>query len=225
MKSVFLDSKAKFAYFSFIFIVVSTAMYTFYAKEPNWWYIVWNDILAVIPLFAAMLCKHFYDNKKNVFSVICGLFWLLFFPNSPYMITDLKYACYFSETTYLDFANNGLNIIAWLIVINLAITVFLGLLFGMQSLRIVHNIISNRLGKLFGIAFCTISILLSSFAVYIGRYARVNSWDIVRPWFLIEKAFNSFTTFTPTFILLFSIATAMLYVLYCAFDKLIINRN
>lgn len=35
MKSVFAGNKAKFAYFSFIFIIISTAMYTFYAKEPH----------------------------------------------------------------------------------------------------------------------------------------------------------------------------------------------
>ena len=57
MKSVFAGNKAKFAYFSFIFIIISTAMYTFYAKEPHGWYIVWNDILAVIPLFAADVYK------------------------------------------------------------------------------------------------------------------------------------------------------------------------
>ena len=72
MKSVFAGNKAKFAYFSFIFIIISTAMYTFYAKEPHWWYIVWNDILAVIPLFAAMLCEHYFSKKKAVPAVIFG---------------------------------------------------------------------------------------------------------------------------------------------------------
>lgn len=113
---------------------------------------------------------------------------------------------------------------AWLIVLNLTVTVILGLLFGMMSMRIIHKIINKRFGKATGVAFCTITILLSSFAIYIGRYARVNSWDIVRPWFLIEKSLNSITAFTPVFILLFSIALAMIYVLYCAFDKFIIKN-
>lgn len=73
MKSVFAGNKAKFAYFSFIFIIISTAMYTFYAKEPHWWYIVWNDILAVIPLFAAMLCEHYFSKKK---SCSCCNIWI-----------------------------------------------------------------------------------------------------------------------------------------------------
>ena len=73
MKSVFVGNKAKFAYFSFIFIIISTAMYTFYAKEPHWWYIVWNDILAVIPLFAAMLCEHYFSKKK---SCSCCNIWI-----------------------------------------------------------------------------------------------------------------------------------------------------
>ncbi len=81
-------------------------MYTFYAKEPHWWYIVWNDILAVIPLFAAMLCEHYYSKKKAVPAVIFGFLWLLFFPNSPYMMTDLKYTSYFKESAYLEYEKN-----------------------------------------------------------------------------------------------------------------------
>lgn len=225
MKSVFWGKNAKFVYFSFIFIIITTAIYTCYAREPSWWCIVWNDILAAIPLFCAMLCEDFYEKKKNVRAVISGLLWLLFFPNSPYMMTDLKYTSYFSENTYLEFELNGANISAWLIVLNLTITVISGLLFGMMSMRIVHKIIDKRFGRFFGIIFCSISILLSSFAIYIGRFARVNSWDIVRPWFLIEKSLNSLSQFTPYFILIFSIVTAMLYALYCAFDRLIINNN
>lgn len=225
MKSVFWGKNAKFVYFSFIFIIITTTLYTCYAREPNWWCIVWNDILAAIPLFAAMLCEHFYEKKKNALSVISGLLWLLFFPNSPYMMTDLKYTSYFPESTYLEFELNGANISAWLIVLNLTITVISGLLFGMMSMRIVHKIIDKRFGRFFGIIFCSISILLSSFAIYIGRFARVNSWDIVRPWFLIEKTLNSLSQFAPYFILIFSIATAMLYALYCAFDRLIINKK
>ena len=225
MKSVFWGKNAKFVYFSFIFIIITTALYTYYAREPGWWYIVWNDILAAIPLFSAMLCEHFYEKKKNVKSIVSGLLWMLFFPNSPYMMTDLKYTSYFPESTYLEFEQNGANTSAWLIVLNLTITVISGLLFGMMSMRIVHKIIDKRFGRFFGIIFCSISILLSSFAIYIGRFARVNSWDIVRPWFLIEKSLDSLSQFTPYFILIFSIATAMLYALYYAFDRLIINNH
>lgn len=114
---------------------------------------------------------------------------------------------------------------AWLMVLNLTVTVILGLLFGMMSMRIIHKIINKRFGKATGVAFCTITILLSSFAIYIGRYARVNSWDIVRPIFLIEKSFNSLSEFSPIFIALFCIATAMLYVLYYAFDKFVIKHD
>ena len=109
--------------------------------------------------------------------------------------------------------------------VNLTVTVILGLLFGMMSMRIIHKIINKRFGKATGVAFCTITILLSSFAIYIGRYARVNSWDIVRPIFLIEKSLNSLSEFSPIFIAVFCIATAMLYVLYYAFDKFVIKHD
>ena len=171
-----------------------------------------------------MLCEHYYSKKKTVPAVIFGFLWLLFFPNTPYMMTDLKYTSYFKESAYLEYEKIGTNVTAWLMVLNLTVTVILCLLFGLMSWRFIHKIIYKRFGKATGVAFCTITILLSSFAIYIGRYARVNSWDIVRPWFLIEKSLNSITAFTPVFILLFSIALAMIYVLYCADAKFIIKN-
>lgn len=224
MKSIFYGKSAKFAYFSFIFIIITTAMYTFWTKEFSWWYIVINDILAVIPLFMAMLCEHFHSKKKTLPAVLFGFLWLLFFPNSPYMITDYKYIASYSDKLFFDFQHNNLNISAWLLILNLTVCVALGILYGMMSLRIVHRLINQRFGKGLGIAFCTVSIILSSFAIYIGRYARVNSWDIVRPLFLIEKSLNSFSPFTPTFILLFTIVTGMLYAIYYAFDRWVIRH-
>lgn len=42
---------------------------------------------------------------------------------------------------------------AWLMVLNLTVTVILGLLFGMMSMRIIHKIINKRFGKATGVAF------------------------------------------------------------------------
>ena len=61
--------------------------------------------------------------------------------------------------------------------------------------------------------------------INIGFGNVVNSWDIVRPIFLIEKSLNSLSEFSPIFIAVFSIATAMLYVLYYAFDKFVIKHD
>ena len=225
MKSIFLGNYAKFAYLSFTLIIFSTVIYVFKTKEYTWTNIIWNDFLAVIPLFAALFTQHFYERKKNLPAVLSGCMWLLFFPNSPYMLTDLKYIASLNDMVFLEYQSTGVNVNGWLFIMNLAVTVSLGVLFGMMSMLIVHRIINERFGRALGAVFCTVSIILSSFAIYIGRYARVNSWDIVRPKFLIETSIQSLTHFSLYFILIFSLTTAMLYFIFYAAYKLIIQRK
>jgi uncharacterized membrane protein len=54
-------------------------------------FLIWNWMLAVIPLLLSLLISALKD--KNIMQVlaftILGLLWLLVFPNAPYLITDL----------------------------------------------------------------------------------------------------------------------------------------
>ena len=95
----------------------------------------------------------------------------------------------------------------------------------MMSLNIMHEIVKKRFGKAIGIFAVGVTILLSSFAIYIGRFPRLNSWDVLRPAFLLEKIAGSVTEFMPTFILIFSFAITFFYVLYCYFVKYFVHQN
>src|SRR4051812_12251717 len=57
--------------------------------SPMYIFLCWNLLLAWIPrIIATRLSKH-TGNKFTVASILLLLLWLLFFPNAPYMVTDL----------------------------------------------------------------------------------------------------------------------------------------
>ena len=54
-----------------------------------------------------------------------------------------------------------------------------GLLLGLVSLYLMHDIVQRTFGRWFGWAFVFIVSGLSSFGVYLGRFVRFNSWDML----------------------------------------------
>ena len=111
--------------------------------------------------------------------------WLLFFPNAPYIITDLyhiRYAAampvWFDMALIVSFAWNGL-------------------LLGFLSLMDIEQVIGRFTRKVWARLFSISAIVLASFGIYLGRFLRWNSWDIVtHPWLLMhdiaDRVFHPF---------------------------------
>jgi len=54
--------------------------------------LLWNLVLAWIPyVLAVAVYRRFRRGSARAPLVVGGLLWLLFFPNAPYVITDLNY--------------------------------------------------------------------------------------------------------------------------------------
>lgn len=225
MSEIFKNRYVKFICLSFVPVIASTLLYVISTYAYGWLMIIWNNFLAVLPLIFALFARKAYEARKKPSFIILSALWLLFFPNAPYMITDIKYSSLFAEEVYLEYASNGSNVYAWFFVINLALCVFIGLLHGMMSLHIMHEIVKKRFGNGVGVAAVAVTVMLSSFAIYIGRFPRLNSWDVLRPVFLLEKIAGSVTEFMPVFILIFSFAIAFFYVLYYYFVKYFLKQK
>jgi uncharacterized membrane protein len=142
-------------------------------------FLVWNLFLAYIPFGISTLMEL---KKKDVdhwqFWVTAPL-WLLFFPNAPYILTDLFHL------------NNNRMMPEWfdlLLILSFAIS---GLLLGLFSLRSMHKIVETLHSKWVGLLFVMVSIVGGSFGVYLGRFERYNSWDIFRMPFEIAKDISS----------------------------------
>lgn len=129
----------------------------------------WNLFLAWIPVGAALLLYSRVKEPKDLTWVngLLALVWLFFLPNSFYIITDLIHLQSSGEVSLLyDTA---------------LITSFVlnGILLGLTSIFIVRRVLARFL-KSHQVAWAVqIILLLCAFAIYLGRYLRWNTWDVL----------------------------------------------
>ena len=102
-----------------------------------------------------------------------------------------------------------------------------GFFTGLYSIRIVHRIITNRWNESLAWFTILISIVMSGFGIFLGRYGRWNSWDIVtQPGALAKGIFRSMQD--PLAIkhtLSFSFVLMLLYFAFHIFAKLKQNER
>jgi uncharacterized membrane protein len=142
------------------FRVSRTGYYTFY-------FLIWNLFLAWIPLILSIFIETLFRRKRkvDVFMVALGIIWVLFYPNAPYILTDLIHI------------QTRAPIPVWFDAILVLSFAWTGLFTGFVSLFILQNIIRKIAGSFASWVFVTISIGLGSFGVFLGRFLRWNSWD------------------------------------------------
>ena len=141
-------------------------------------FLIWNLFLAGIPLVASTSLRLTrYLRLPRIIEAGCFGLWLLFLPNAPYILTDLLHLTAKSPAP------------AWYDLALLLSCAGTGLLLGYLSLVDVHDLVARTLGRTFGWALALSSLLLSGFAIYLGRFLRWNSWDILlRPTMLLDIA-------------------------------------
>jgi uncharacterized membrane protein len=105
-----------------------------------------------------------------------ALLWLLFLPNAPYIITDLKHVG----------VGGGVPVLYDVLLLSAA--AWTGLLLGLTSLFLMHAVARRVIGAANAWAFVVAVLALSSFGIYLGRVQRWNSWDVfVRPGSLLGE--------------------------------------
>jgi len=130
--------------------------------------LVWNLFLAWIPFVVALVL---YDGARRgappSVLVALGAGWLLFLPNAPYIVTDAKWLG--------EYAGGSPVYDAMLIGLAAAI----GLVLGFVSLYLVQVVVARRFGHVAGWAFAWGALVLSGLGVYLGRFERWNSWEVL----------------------------------------------
>ena len=130
-------------------------------------FLVWNLFLAVIPFALSTLLGTAKGPLRARLLVPVGAAWLLFFPNAPYILTDLFHL------------ERRAGVPLWYDLALILSCAWNGLMLAYASLADMQRLVQLRLGPAAGWAFATLALLLSSFGIYLGRYLRFNSWDVL----------------------------------------------
>ncbi len=187
-------SKWLFCSFTFIFcLLVARVIFT---NNIGYSFLIWNIFLAYIPyILSIFLLKSKGRSLLVQLSIVTC--WLLFFPNALYIVTDIIHIAKPKQMPI------------WFDVILLLTASFTGLVLAFASLLNVDIFLKKFVGNQYKKLYIHSLLFLGSFGVYLGRFLRFNSWDILhKPQQIVYKIVTLFihpiqhiNTWVITFIL------------------------
>lgn len=160
--------------------------------------LIWNMILALIAYDAAVLTT--ISKKQKWLYPLLLVVWLAFYPNTFYMLTDLVHMTWVGDTLW--------NPVSMRLFMAFVPSILFGVYCGIES----WNILRERWKWTWWLDMLMVAGLsyLSSLAIYIGRYDRLNSWDLVtRPQLVVQKLLETFQKDRLVFILGFTFIQIM----------------
>jgi uncharacterized membrane protein len=131
--------------------------------------LVWNLLLAWIPYLFSMLAAAFHRLFPGRWwlLIIPGGIWLAFFPNAPYILTD-----FFHLTPRPA-------IPLWYDILLLISFSWTGIFLAVASLRTMQMLVNAYLGGVISWIFVALALGLGGLGIYLGRFERWNSWDLL----------------------------------------------
>ena len=129
----------------------------------------WNLVLAWIPLLLAGRIYRLRADRSPRFGLLgaCAVLWFFFFPNAPYIVTDLIHL------------KTRAPVPKWFDLVLMVSFAWTGLCLGYLSLYLMQEVVRSRLGRRWSWRFVVAMLALSSFGIYLGRFERWNSWDVL----------------------------------------------
>lgn len=154
--------------------------------------LIWNMMLALIAYDFAVLTRYF---KQAWLFPILFILWLVFYPNTFYMITDIVHMHWVGDTLW-----NRASLHLFMVFVP---SILFGIYCGIESwLILLERFKFSWWTEL--LATLVLSVV-SSMAIYIGRYDRLNTWDLVsNPGQVVQKLLETFQRERLLFILGFT---------------------
>lgn len=153
--------------------IILTLVRPLISNSNSYIYMNWNLFLGLLPLVFAVLFSKKIGGRYLL--VVWLILWLVFLPNAPYMITD-----------FIHIADVGPKNILWIDSIMLFGFAWVGMISWLESVSIMYNTIRTR-------SFIPIVSLLTAVGLYLGRYIRFNTWDLLtRPQEIMNTVFDVF---------------------------------
>lgn len=158
-----------------------------YGLVRNGWYVYinWNLFLAWVPVGLALWFEREagrHPEKKAGRLLLIGLSWLLFFPNAPYVITDL---IHIQNTSGLPVWHDAVMIFSYALV---------SLVCGLASFHWMRRSL-RKLFPVWGNRLMLATLPLAGFGIYLGRVQRFNSWHpLTNPMHLAREILSAMTS-------------------------------
>jgi uncharacterized membrane protein len=162
-------------------------------------FLAWNLFLALIPWWVSSYLKK--KEALNLKHLPFIVLWLLFLPNSPYILTDLfhlrprdPFPLWFDLVLLLSFA-------------------WIGMMVFLKSLKDMFEILQKYVSPLWVTIITPFVFWLISFGLYLGRYLRFNSWNVINHPFQLMKQSTQvlFEKDAIAFTFIFSVFLGFLY--------------
>lgn len=150
------------------------ALATYFARvllsdNLNYRNLVWNLFLAWLPyifsVWAAAL--HRLAPRWWILLLPPAALWLIFFPNAAYILTDFLHL---EERAYIPL---------WFDILLLSMFAWTGIFLTIASLKTMQDIVRSYLGGLLSWLFVAVALGMSGLGIYLGRFERWNSWDLL----------------------------------------------
>lgn len=141
-------------------------------------FLVWNLFLAIIPFAITTGLTSTKKVNKLVLFFFFGI-WLLFLPNAPYLVTDLMHLTR-TDQSFL-----------WLDILVIMSFAFNGLILFFLSLSDMEKLLKKHLNSKLLTPLLLSIFGLTAFGIYLGRFLRHNSWEIINnPLNIFRDIFN-----------------------------------
>ncbi len=152
---------------SSVFSFLLFSVHSYVSKSTFYSFMNWNLFLAFIPWIITSILILFPAFRNKVLAIIAVGSWVLFFPNSPYILTDL-FHLNIEKASPL-----------WLDLILTLSYAWTALLFGFLSLLDLKELYLTSFNTKVQFLVINLFFFLTAFGVYLGRFLRWNSWDII----------------------------------------------
>lgn len=196
-----------------LFIILLIVIRIALSKEITYIFLIWNLFLAWLPFIISHIIQLYHQKiKSRLLFIFLFIVWITLYPNAPYIVTDLLHL------------KPRQNIPLWFDMGLLFLSACNGMLLGLLSVYTMQIAIKNRSNKTIAYTTTGIVFLSAGFGIYIGRYLRWNSWDLMmQPLPLFRDFVKNITTLQSLWQIL-SIASmffAIQLILYLSFIEIV----
>lgn len=146
----------------------------YFTGSKMFFFLNWNLFLAFVPWMCSSVLVFFPRlQEKKISAAVLVIVWILFFPNAPYIFTDLLHL---SRKTVMP---------KWFDLILILSFAWTGLVFGFISLFDIEKLLLRFLSETKVTLLSSVFLFTVGFGIYLGRYLRWNSWDVLREPYLL----------------------------------------